>query len=866
MPHPPNPPLGMVEPHSPVEVLDANLQSGCTRLPRSWPEDVIPDLLLRLHRAYDQLLAENEQLRKFGGPISTCAHKRPTDDGQTTVHYSSSSDGDGSVFIRGRAVSDGSCEYNYPKDGSLDLYTLTPQADRSSFAKKQAVDEPRISINSIPMREDSLSSRHALNILRASAKASHGVEPTLDEASPATLFNNASPKISVHSTGTEVVQLTVPKAQHHNDDAEDGDLVGSQNTLRGPMIMEDQPPEKRNGVMFSHWDPDADLYDSGEFGVKPTIERTRTSLSKQKRTGDRIEGKSWAQRFVMRPGGARNICWDILSIFVMSIDFLLTPMMVFGIHYIDSYPSMAFAVTSFWTSDIAFTCFVGFYRDGLMEMRPAEIVRQYAKGWMVLDILLVSVDWLVVLSGTFASASSIFRVFKTIRILRIMRMVRLFRLVKLIATFNNLDINIQSQAMLVMLRVTKNIMGIVIVNHFIACGFYGVAEFAASYGYLTWVDALRTDKIDEAPSVGYQYTSALHWALTQFTPASMEVAPHNAIERVYTVCVMIFSVMVFSSLVGSISAAMTHLRDMNAEQSKQLDLVHRYVSQHRVSVDLGNRVCSFLRLGGRKVQDTLPLLERHVPAIKGLPETLRLELHTEVFANVLNIHPFFRAFEALDHLGTAYIAHNAMTDCVIPRGGFVFKQGAKAMNMFFLMRGRLTYSRFIKPGPESPKGDERSIEDICRSQRIGVESPASKRRAIKIDPMACLCEYSLWVWWHFSGSLIAADSDAELFVLSAPGFAEATRQSLAREYCAVYAKLYAQDMQSRLASPVPVSKLDVINDRGLSMDLRDRALSVTEPVRSFTFRSTSNLSRRDTLGCHNLRIVKFLKSFLVKHT
>merc|ERR1719265_905455 len=129
----------------------------------------------------------------------------------------------------------------------------------------------------------------------------------------------------------------------------------------------------------------------------------------------------------------RNILWDLVSILIMSLDFLFTPMMVFGLHYSDDFPVLGFSITGFWTLDVLFTCFVGFYRDGLVEMRPWQIFKHYARGWMAPDVLLVLIDWMVLVSGTYTSFQRIFRVTKSIRVLRLMRMVRLFRLIKLVA-------------------------------------------------------------------------------------------------------------------------------------------------------------------------------------------------------------------------------------------------------------------------------------------------------------------------------------------------------------------------------------------------------------------------------------------------
>merc|ERR1719181_2010605 len=88
----------------------------------------------------------------------------------------------------------------------------------------------------------------------------------------------------------------------------------------------------------------------------------------------------------------------------------------------------------------------------------------------------------------------------------------------------------------------------------------------------------------------YLYTTSLHWSLTQFTPASMEVYPENARERTFAIVVLVFALVTFSSFVSSITNAMTHLRNMNSEFEKQLLVFQRYLRYHRISTPLAVRM------------------------------------------------------------------------------------------------------------------------------------------------------------------------------------------------------------------------------------------------------------------------------------
>merc|ERR1712061_341712 len=98
-------------------------------------------------------------------------------------------------------------------------------------------------------------------------------------------------------------------------------------------------------------------------------------------------------------------------------------------------------------------------------------------------------------------------------------------------------------------------------NHLIACAWYAIGTIDEDTTVDTWVKANEL----EGTSILYRYTTSLHWSLTQFTPASMEVYPENGKERLFTVSVITIAMVTFSSFVSAITNAMTQLRNLNSE-------------------------------------------------------------------------------------------------------------------------------------------------------------------------------------------------------------------------------------------------------------------------------------------------------------
>merc|ERR1712176_173624 len=102
-----------------------------------------------------------------------------------------------------------------------------------------------------------------------------------------------------------------------------------------------------------------------------------------------------------------------------------------------------------------------------------------------------------------------------------------------------------------------------IMNHYLACfWFFLFMSLQSDHNYVcagtsdcTWTEVAFGG--DRNVPIMYAYSTALHWSLTQFTPASMEVTPKNAYERFFNIVVIVMALVIFSSFVSSITQAMT---------------------------------------------------------------------------------------------------------------------------------------------------------------------------------------------------------------------------------------------------------------------------------------------------------------------
>jgi len=413
--------------------------------------------------------------------------------------------------------------------------------------------------------------------------------------------------------------------------------------------------------------------------------------------GAEIRTSGFLQYFVARPSSKRQIFWDILSVLFMFVDLMMVPMQAFPMPQTEFTRTLDWATVIFWTLDIPNNFFTGFHRKGIFEMRPWQIAQRYMRKLFLVDLSIVLVDWVVILNDhSLRDSFGFVRIVKSYRMARALRMIRVVRIAKMLNVVVQLSDHVsffQSDTIKIVSDIVKAVLLIMVASHFLACGWYAIGSSMTiddpDKPLDRWVEKFIEDQGGD-PSLGYQYLTALHWALTQFTPASMEVVPRNVVERIYAVIVLLLAVVTFSSFVSSVTSSMTRLRMMNMDRSKQKEAIRRFIVDHHMTLGVGNRIHHFLRK-----QDTLPharVHEKDVVLFKSLPEALRVDMHREVFLPVIWIHPFFHHYiEYHDDASLATICHTAMQEKAAARGEYLFNWGETATHMYFVQTGSCEY-------------------------------------------------------------------------------------------------------------------------------------------------------------------------------
>jgi len=389
-------------------------------------------------------------------------------------------------------------------------------------------------------------------------------------------------------------------------------------------------------------------------------------------------------RLLCSPTSGPRLTWSLLFIVVLGFEMVAFPLQVFEPPETSLYMALKYLAISFWTVDLVLSFFVGYYtRDGTLQMRPAKITQHYIKTWFVPDFLIVIIDW-ILLAGV-EGKSAVLQAGKALRYLRVLRIIRILRLRKLVEAMHRIDEMVNSQYLSILKSILLNMLGIVLISHFLGCLWYALATVNHNI-YPNWAQHYGFD-LD--PWV-YQYLTSLHWSLTQFTPGSMSVQPQNEVERAFAIIVLVLGVIVFSSIISSITAATNSLKNMNAKYEKQIWMLRRFFKEQHISRGLVSRVVRYadssLKLKHKKVQ------QHEVDMLGMLPQSLYMDVMLELHDQYLAEHPLFAALLQTNRNIMQKLCCHALREIILSEGDELFVAGQIAHAMYFVVNGELNYA------------------------------------------------------------------------------------------------------------------------------------------------------------------------------
>jgi len=550
------------------------------------------------------------------------------------------------------------------------------------------------------------------------------------------------------------------------------------------------------------------------FGFGRTRKKRASHYSEEERRGMGLGQQLLllVEVCMIHPNSRRRICWDIIGVLLLMHDLLMMPMGAFshgttglGETYSDFLVFFDWSSVLFWTLDMFLSFLTGHLtNEGIIELEPMRAMRYYLHSWFPLDLFIVISDWVSIGFIDVGSTSGVLRLAKTIT--RGMRILRLLRFMKLNSTtMRDLLSMINSEYTLTLVGLLKSLLLMVILNHYLACAWFSLS-YTLRDRYDTWTHEAFGE---ETVSMVWAYTTSLHWSLSQFTPASMEVTPRNEWERFFNIIVIIFALVIFSSFVSGITQAMTTIRHINSERDKRESQVRIFLSSHKISNKLASRVWRCVHsynsaaLGQRRIRRT------DVQLLRLLPESVKASLDAEVFVPIISVHPLFREYLNIDAEAAGALCRNCVAEVNLRVGEEPFPDWSDVQEMLFVVEGMLRY--------HSSVAEEDRLE-----------------RQVTVAKGEWACEPALWLADSgLDGPLVAGSNGCDIVKVSRIGLRElAEERTPFADFLGRYARLFVRRFNDALLQEVPDREL--FNDPTLAEALTEKARRQSTQVRGLT--------------------------------
>lgn len=460
-------------------------------------------------------------------------------------------------------------------------------------------------------------------------------------------------------------------------------------------------------------------------------------------TGDLPMPLRFLQNRVLHPSSARRLVWDVIGIFFIAYDIAFIPLQFFDPFENKEMRIFRWVARMFWTIDLGAGFMTGYLlKDGDVETRLGPIARRYIRTWLPIDVLVVLFDWVdIILEGRGMGELVSARMGKTMRVMRVLRSVRLVKIAKLpILAGTWLETYIRSEKVMLVASMSKLMLFIVTLMHFIACIWYGIGEgYGEDAGWVRVFDGTAAPE-----DLLYRYMTSFHWSLTQFA-GTMEIGPGNSGERIFAVLVLLAAFVVSATFVSNITSSMTRLNMISGNEASMFAALRDYLIDRRMPRKLMVRVLRNAHHAMRESRHNCP--EKDILLLHLISEPLRMEIHFELHSPILRSHPLFKRMQQDLPALSRKLCHFAVCTAFLSAEDVLFVEGEvkDPPEMYFVTKGVVGYK-------------EADCSSVYASEGAWVSEPV------------------LWCDWVHRG-VLKARSECELLVLDAQSFRTISQQN-----------------------------------------------------------------------------------------
>jgi hyperpolarization activated cyclic nucleotide-gated potassium channel 1 len=264
-----------------------------------------------------------------------------------------------------------------------------------------------------------------------------------------------------------------------------------------------------------------------------------------------------------------------------------------------------------------------------------QIFKNYAKGWMIIDIL----TWFPFELVTSSDSGKNRKFARILRIPKLYRLLRFSKLLKLMKTHVQKDIFDKIQEFLSIknsaVKIVKSYLTIILFVHIVACFWYLTSKLD-DFNPDTWVVRMNYEDSD----TGSLYLTSLYWAFTTLSTVGYgDICPSTRLERVLSFFWMSFGLYFFSFNISSLTALVSSIDLKENALANKLAMIEEFSSEANLPKSTRAKLKACFKYSAEK--RGFSWLEK-MNILNELPKILRFEVARAMHHGAAKHLKFFR--------------------------------------------------------------------------------------------------------------------------------------------------------------------------------------------------------------------------------
>jgi hypothetical protein len=358
--------------------------------------------------------------------------------------------------------------------------------------------------------------------------------------------------------------------------------------------------------------------------------------------------------------------WNLLILLLVLATCFLVPFQVAFRHQVNLEGSiLLYLIDLFFLLDIFFNFRTTYRSQGREVTDRDRIARHYIQTFLVIDLLAsIPFDALLLPWRDYQIGG--------VSIVLLLRLLRLLRVVRLSVVFRYWQR--QSWANVGLLRIAKLAVVIVVLTHWIACGWF-LTAYVERFPEDSWV---ATQSIEEA-DVPTQYVRSLYWAIVTMTSVGYgDIVPVRNPEYLFTMLAIALGASIWAFVIGNIASLLSNLDRAKTDFWSRVETESQYLRRRQAPAKLNDHIRDYYEYVWERYRGTS---EQELFA--DLPAPVRLEILLHLTRDLLEKVPLF--------LHCTAALRNALLMALKPQifgpGVYVIREGEVGNEIYFISRG-----------------------------------------------------------------------------------------------------------------------------------------------------------------------------------